>query len=99
MIVESDLGSFKNELTDHTITLWTGPDGFFTELVCPDDCPNMEWHQEDWADNGFDSLVDVDDPTVIGVIPVNPEVKKVPETPDHAPDEELWFRPVVPEGD
>ncbi len=95
--MSQDLSPFRNDLTDHSLTLWTGPDGFFTELECPDNCPHMEWHQEDWANNGADLIVSVEDPTLIGVIPVLPEIKRVKGGPELAPDEELWFRPVVPE--
>lgn len=94
-------GVFENELTDHTITLNTGPDGFYMDLVCPDNCPDMVWHQDDWADNGGDSIISVDEDVVIGIIPVNPEIVKIKRAapnPDEA-DEELWFQPVVPAGD
>lgn len=91
-------GVFKNELTDHTIEIKTGPDGWFTELICPDNCKDMEWHQDDWANNGADCITSVNEEVVIAIVPVTPEVQL--STGDNLrPDEELWFRPVVPEGD
>ncbi len=97
----SDLGVFRNDLTDHTIAIKTGPDGWFTELVCPDECQDRPWHQDDWADNGADSVVSVDEEVVIGIIPVTPEIVKMPQDYPHPnkDDEELWFRPVVPAGE
>lgn len=94
-------GAFRNELTDHTVQIKTGPDGWFTELICPDNCRDMEWHQDDWANNGADSIVSVNEEIVIAIVPVTPEITKVPgmAPDDMRPDEELWFRPVVPEGE
>lgn len=88
----SELGVFKNELTDHTIAIKTGPDGWFTELICPEGCGQRAWHEEDWADNGPDSVISVSEEIIIGIVPVDVEV--------HGPADEgeLWFRPVVPEG-
>lgn len=96
----SELGAFKNELTDHTVAFKTGPDGFMSELICPDECTNRPWHQDEWANNGADTIVTVDEETVIGIVPVIPEIKQIKKSfPDENDDEELWFRPVVPEAE
>lgn len=89
----SELGVFKNELTDHTLAIKTGPDGWHTELICPDDCKDTAWHQDDWANNGADSIVSVDEEIIIGIVPVTVEEHGIQE------ETELWFRPVVPEGE
>ncbi len=91
-------GPFRNELTDHTLEIRTGPGGWYTELICPDECTDRPWHQDEWANNGADTIVAVEEDTIIGIIPVNPEIKQLKKVaPDEQDDEELWFRPVVPE--
>lgn len=99
--MSNELGTFKNELTDHTLAVMTGPSGWFVELICPDNCADRPWHQDDWANNGADLVVSVDEEVVIGIIPVIPEVRKMPQDHPHPDkdDEELWFRPVVPEAE
>lgn len=97
----SSHGAFTNELTDHTLEIKTGAGGWFIDLICPDECKDMAWHQDDWANNGVDLITSADEDVVIGVIAVAPEVLKMPQDYPHPDkdDEELWFRPVVPAGD
>lgn len=96
----SELGVFQNELTDHSVVFKTGPEGFFTDLVCPDDCVDRPWHQDDWAGNGADLIIATKEEIVIGVIPVNPEIRRIKsDLTTREEDEELWFVPVVPEGE
>lgn len=75
----------------HKIEFKTGPNGFETTLVCPEDCDEKEVHEDQFSDYGCELIPAVDENTVLAT--VNVEMKW-----DGNNDEaELWVLPVLPE--
>lgn len=73
----------------HKINFYTGVAGWETELECPEDCTDKEWHEESWAEYGYDVIRFAEERTLIGSIPVIAEEEGTGE------DAELYLNPVV----
>lgn len=75
----------------HKIDFKTGPSGFISELVCPEDCPEKEVHQEQYGDIGLELMVAVEEDTVFASSEV--ELKWTGQDEEA----ELWILPIVQE--
>lgn len=73
----------------HKIELKTGPGGFFTDIVCPEDCDEKEVHQDQYSDVGLELITYAEEDTALASF----EVK--PEWTGRGEDAEFWLRPVV----
>lgn len=75
----------------HKIEFKTGPDGFRSELVCPEDCTEQDVHQDQYAEYGPELIPGVEDDTVLCTMEVEPKWDGGDE------EAELWLIPIVPE--
>lgn len=75
----------------HKIELRTGPSGYYTELVCPEDCTEKDVHKDQFADYGCELIPGVDEDTVLATLEVTPKWDGDNE------EAELWLLPVVQE--
>lgn len=75
----------------HKIDFKTGPNGFSSELVCPDDCTEKDVHQDQYSDLGPEMIPSVAEDTVLVSLEVNTEWTGGDE------DAELWLIPIVSE--
>lgn len=73
----------------HKIEFCTGPAGFISNLVCPEDCDEKEVHQEQFSDIGLELIVLVEKETVLATVDAELEWTSSDE------EAELWIKPIV----